>query len=369
MCGSQPASDGDKQLRLASPRRGEAKGSAAHAASPSPGAVPGSGRRRARQGQNGGATRAPPPSPRQGSSAQGAAAQEGGGCRSEGSGCAEMSSVTALDSLAASLPPASVPKRSLLPPPTPNPPCRHPFPRSHQEKIPGSTEQPSSCRGAQNPAGHPATGLQHPRKSGEPFAPQEVKEGGGSPGSRIRGEPPCAWAGHFGKRMQIHGDCYDNRREGGKAALTFQRNLQRRKQSTESQLASITPRPCSASTPGPPQDTTGPASPRCCSSPGHRIIHLLLPKKRCPQVTAMPGGQPGASWESTSARLRDAPSAPGLAQSGPCQEGGEEQPGMGTVSSVRAGDVPTQRHYHSQTTKIPPFRAPWAGAALRAWRS
>lgn len=42
VCGSQPASDGDKRLALASPRRGEAKGSAARAAAPSPGAEPGS---------------------------------------------------------------------------------------------------------------------------------------------------------------------------------------------------------------------------------------------------------------------------------------------------------------------------------------
>lgn len=49
MCGSQPVNDdGNKQLSLASPRRGEAKGSAAHAASPSPGAELGSSRQRAK---------------------------------------------------------------------------------------------------------------------------------------------------------------------------------------------------------------------------------------------------------------------------------------------------------------------------------
>lgn len=67
--------------------------------------------------------------------------------------------------------------------------------------------------------------------------------------------------------------------EGGKAALTFQRNLQRRKQNTESQLASITLHPRSASTLGPPQDTARlPAVLLSPASPSHCIIHLLFPK-------------------------------------------------------------------------------------------
>lgn len=70
--------------------------------------------------------------------------------------------------------------------------------------------------------------------------------------------------------------------EGGKAALTFQRNLQRRKRSTERQLASITPHPRSASTPGPPQDTACPPGQPAVllsqDSPSHCIIRLLLLK-------------------------------------------------------------------------------------------
>lgn len=60
--GVRQPSDGDKQLPLASPRRGEAKGSAAHAASPSSGAVSGSRWRQAK-GERGrmGGCRAPHP--------------------------------------------------------------------------------------------------------------------------------------------------------------------------------------------------------------------------------------------------------------------------------------------------------------------
>jgi len=60
--------------------------------------------------------------------------------------------------------------------------------------------------------------------------------------------------------------------EGGKAAPTLQRNLQRRKRSTESQLASITPRPRFASTPGPPQDTAAQPA-HGAAQPGLCVIH------------------------------------------------------------------------------------------------
>lgn len=76
-------------------------------------------------------------------------------------------------------------------------------------------------------------------------------------------------------------------REGGRAALTFQRNLQRRKRSTQRQPPSITAHP-RATAPA-RQDHLG--TPASAAQPGHRISHPpvpqtgVLPLRLCQRVS------------------------------------------------------------------------------------
>lgn len=195
--GRQPAGDDrDKQLPLASPRRGEAKGSAAHAASPSPGAALGSGEHagEGRAGQGGGcwSLSLSPLSP---------STEQCRGCCPRRGGCrGEEGAEPALLLLLPCIPwlhPSPFPL--LL---SPNPPRSLPRCASISFQVtPGNrtststdhrrtTQQP---QGGTGPCRVPAPGLRHPQLgSGEPSAPQQVKEG--DPEGRTGGDRPSSWA-------------------------------------------------------------------------------------------------------------------------------------------------------------------------------
>lgn len=228
---------------------------------------------------------------------------------------AEMSSAAALDS--------PHPFPLLLSPNRPRSPPALPFPpQAMTRENPGEqdgdkhrpTNSPAAAGGERDPADIQQWGFSTPKFPGSPSHPGRRRVG--SPGRRTGG---AALARRFGKRRRKPPDCYDNAlwgREGGRAALTFQRNLQRRKRSTESQLASSSASRDHLGTP--------PAS--------HRIIHLLLP-------TAMPRIQP---------RRRPRCPARGCSR---CPCGCRCLPEPGAAAPPRAEDAPTQRHYHSQTPK------------------
>lgn len=138
-------------------------------------------------------------------------------------------------------------------------------------------------------------GLRHSGMgSGEPFATQQ-KKGGGSAGVT----QPSPWARRFEKPMRMHQDCYDNALRCQRCLPSPPRKPPKKEAERSKQLASITPRPCSAGALGPPRDT---ASMQCCSAQcqQHCIIHLLLPKSG-PGSTDSLTGQTGVSRVSAGA--------------------------------------------------------------------
>lgn len=89
-----------------------------------------------------------------------------GGCRGEEGSSTEMSSAAALDSLAASLPPASIPRPSQFSPPAAIPSPGHTKRKSRGAGQAGAriTEQASSCRGGTGPCRASSNGASAPPK-------------------------------------------------------------------------------------------------------------------------------------------------------------------------------------------------------------
>lgn len=255
----------------------------------------------------------------------------------EGGSRGEMSSVAALDSLAASLPPAAVPKPSASPPTPPPPASATSLPQVTPTEIPEQQDRhehrapnnPAAAGvGAQHPAGHPAP----PELRGALQSPAGYEWGPPAAGFGVT--PPRPPAERFGKRTRMHRGCYDNASGGREGSA----DISKKPPKKEAEHATPAGLHHGAS-PRHRARTTSARQPRLLS-PATASVTRPSPKPVSCRYGYASGSGSG-ELRQHQCPLQGCSRCSSAGTSGLCQEGSGKQPGMGTMSPARAGDGPT----------------------------